>query len=101
MDIIFSEFTRIMDITWQKAIWGIIWALIFWGLYTGVLIVNVYMWARQMFIKYELPRINKGEIQKKDDEIKSLKIELRLVKAERRDYLDRLLVVKNSSEVNQ
>ena len=95
-----SEFIRVMDVTWQEAIWGLVWVLIFWGLYTGLVIGYSTISARQRFIKNELPRIYKNKIQKMIDENNELKAELRTVKTEHREYLDRLIAIKNSAEVN-
>lgn len=96
-----SEFIRVMDITYQEALWGLVWILIFWGLYTGLVIGYATVTARQRFIKNELPRIYKNKLQKMMDENKELKAELRTVTTERREYLDRLDVIKNSSEVKR
>ena len=96
---ILSEFIRVMDLGWETFLWGCLWVSIVIGIYTAVIMGTTWFSARSAFIKNELPGLHNNIVALQTEEIKSLKGELRMALADRQDYKDRLLAIKNSSEV--
>ena len=75
MNMMYSEFVRVMDISWQDMRWLTIWASIFMFIFIVVFGGCIFGWAIDWYKKNVLPKIYDGIVEKLRTENKRLKAE--------------------------
>ena len=96
---VLSEFIRIVDISWQDFLYMALWFTIISGTYTAIVWSTAWLTSRETFKKNIMPQMMDNIINLQKAEIKQLKAQLAKSLKKEQDYRDRLLTIKNSSEV--
>ena len=96
---ILSEFIRTIDISWIDFLWMCLWFSLISGTYTAIIWSTGWAISRDRFKRNIMPELMDGIIKNLKAENKELK--LKLIRSEKQQelYHDRLLAIKNSSEV--
>ncbi len=98
-EMILSEFIRIIDISWTDFLWMVLWFILITGTYTAVVYSTAWTISRETFNKNIMDQMMNGIISIQKAEIKQLKAQLIKSQTKEQNYKDRLLAIKNSSEV--
>ena len=93
---IFSQYARVVDLSWEKVLWGALWAVIIIGIVVAVIMYSSWTAGREDY-KKNLPR----KYKEQEAELKDLKVELKAVIKERDDLETSLTTILLSAEVQK